>query len=177
MNKKLSTTLVAAAAAVMLTVAGCSQTDEKAPAETTTQTTDAASPSEDATETAPAETTEPAVADDSAAQEKALQELVDQENKQLEALDEELSDVYSDINVSYELPGTMIYAYTYKEQYDEVKELSDYFDGQIDSLQQILDTAVWPALDTFGHVGEKHAQYIYLNADGSTIWEKTFSEK
>lgn len=183
MKKRFSRVVVSAAAAVVLmTAAGCSQATQEAPEETTTTTeaTTEASPTETATETATEEPTEEATETvaaegDAATQEKALKQLVDEEMEQLKAYDDQLKEVYSDISADYELPGTVTFTYTFKQAQDAAT-FGASMEEQSDSLKQAAETVTWPRLEQLGHVGERKITYSYLNPDGSSVWEKTYTQ-
>jgi hypothetical protein len=51
----------------------------------------------------------------------------------------------------------------------------DYFESQIDTMQEQTDSQVFPIMRSSGLEGDLGIRYIYLNADSSLIWDKTFT--
>lgn len=82
--------------------------------------------------------------------------------------------VFSDITVDTEEPGTLIFTYTYAEAMDVATTASN-LDGVVDQLQQSCDEQVFPAMESAGVTGEKSVVYIYLDSNGSEIWNHSFS--
>jgi hypothetical protein len=176
MNKRLSKTIAAAALSVMLLgAAGCSNADEETPAPSTSETTPAAddSASDESSEAENTDTADSGV--DAAKQEEILDQLVTAESGQIDAIKDQFPGVYSDIAIEYELPGTIKYTYTYAEQVETTDEMVDYFESQIDTMQEQTDSQVFPIMRSSGLEGDLGIRYIYLNADSSLIWDKTFT--
>lgn len=81
---------------------------------------------------------------------------------------------YSAITITGEQPSTVVYTYTYAQQLDGPATASA-LDGQVDQLQDVCDSAVFPEMEGQGITVDPQVRYVYLNADGSEIWSHTFA--
>ncbi len=175
MTKRLRNTLAAALlTASLIGVTACSSDDNKdaTPSTSSSSSESSETTSEEPTTEESSASEEPA-ADDNA---KALETYAGLEKAQLDAMDESLKDIYSDIKVETAPPGGMVFTYTYKDQTDAAAAV-EYFEGQIETLQNLCDDQVFPAMEQTGVKGAKSITYTYLNADGSEIWTKKFDSK
>jgi hypothetical protein len=111
---------------------------------------------------------------EAASSQAALDAYVALERAAIPSIFESTGDVYTDITIDPEYPATIVYTYTYAETLDPVASAA-YFDEQIPTLQDVCESAVFPAMAFSGVEGTRHATFVYLNPDGSTIWTYTFS--
>lgn len=82
---------------------------------------------------------------------------------------------YSAITITGEQPSTVVYTYTYAQQLDGPATASA-LDGQVDQLQDVCDSAVFPEMEGQGITVDPQVRYVYLNADGAEIWSHTFAK-
>ncbi|NKY38665.1 DUF4854 domain-containing protein [Cellulomonas septica] len=82
---------------------------------------------------------------------------------------------YSAITITGEQPSTVVYTYTYAEQLDAPATASA-LDGQVDQLQEVCDSAVFPEMEGQGITTDPQVRYVYVNADGAEIWSHTFAK-
>ena len=111
---------------------------------------------------------------DSPAQLAALEAYAAAERAQLPAVLEAYPDLYSDAQVTTRGADTIVFSYFYLDQIDPAEIQAD-FDALIPGLQNLCDTAVFPAMQSMGVKGTLYVSYEYYNPDGSSIWEKTFA--
>lgn len=163
--------------ATALTLTGCgaaTDEDDATPTPTAEETASAAvdeAPAEqdDAEQDNDAEVDAPASND-------ALQDYVDLELSQLDAMGDSLGDLYSDISVEAVPPNGIEYSYTYADQVD-ASFAEESLAGIEETLQQLLDTAVFPMMVQAGVEEPLSATYTYLNADGTELWSETFTSE
>lgn len=157
-------------AALVLT--GCSSSDDEAETSPTpTVEAPAESPEPEVTETE-------APADDAAGSDSSdpLQAYVDLELAQLDRVGSTLDAMYSDITVEPEPPSGIVYTYTFADQLDPaVAEQS--VESIASTLDELTTTAVFPMMESKGVEGPQSATYIYLNADGTEIFNETFTSE
>ncbi|WP_413452544.1 hypothetical protein AA0Y32_10225 [Georgenia phoenicis] len=157
------------ALALALSLAACSS--EESEPETT---------SEPATQEAIAEETTPAAEETAPAQSKAadqeaaLDEYIALEQAQLDAAGDSFAEIYSEITVTPQYPDTVVFSYTYAQQVDAALA-SEELAAQAKDLQELCETAVFPAMEATGVGPTQQVTYIYTNADGSEIWSQTYS--
>lgn len=107
-------------------------------------------------------------------QETALDRYAAAEREALPSVMDANPGVFSDIIVETEEPGSLTFTYTYAQAMDVATTASN-LDGLIDQLQQSCDEQVFPAMDAAGVPDPKTISYVYLDSDGSEIWNHTFS--
>lgn len=83
--------------------------------------------------------------------------------------------VYSEASVEASPPSMIVYSYTYLNQVDGLATAA-FFDTAIPEFQSALDSSVFPAMASMGVTGTLRATYIYYNADGSLVWQYTFTQ-
>lgn len=116
----------------------------------------------------------PAQQGQSKAQDRALDEIVASAQSQIPTIINTSNGTYSTITITAVHPDTVSYTYVYEKQLDPSKA-GAYFETQMPAIQKVCDTQVFPAMKAAGVTSGQHAQYTYLNADGSQIWSHTFS--
>ena len=112
------------------------------------------------------------------AQTDALESYLDLERSQLDNLSGEMVDLFSEISVEGTITETgalAVYSYTYATAVDG-PVLAEYFDSEVDNLNSLSETSVFPGMRMYGVENALYAQYTYKNADGSEIWSHTFME-
>ncbi len=114
-----------------------------------------------------------AVLDDSE-QAAALERFVEIQRAQIPALLDANAGMVSDVRIDSRAPDSVIYTLTLAAHTDPM-DASPMFDALVPTLQTACDTLVFPAMASVGMKGTMHAVYSYLNPDGSTLWEKTFT--
>lgn len=107
-------------------------------------------------------------------QAEALERFVEIQQAQIPALMDAHPGLYSDIRVESRAPDSVIFTSTLAAHTDPVNA-AQMFDALVPTLQTACDTLVFPAMASLGIKGTVHAVYSYLNPDGSTLWEKTFT--
>ncbi|WP_084038418.1 hypothetical protein [Demequina sp. NBRC 110053] len=165
--------LSAAALVAAVALAGCSSPSD--PEEAVAPTVDAAAAE---SSTVPDETADTAPETDPAEESspsEALEAYVQLERDQLEAMSESLDVLYSDITVTAVPPATVEYSYTFADEVDP-EVFSQTQDATIETIETLVTSAVFPALEAAGVEGQKSAVYIYRNADGTEIWSHTITE-
>lgn len=91
--------------------------------------------------------------------------------EQITQLEETYADTYSDIG--YSLSGnTFTYTYTYKMQIDDTAGLKKNLESAL--TQDAVDDSITALEEETGITGVS-VQYIYYNADGTEIYNQTFS--
>ncbi len=91
--------------------------------------------------------------------------------EQITQLEETYADTYSDIG--YSLSGnTFTYTYTYKMQIDDAAGLKKNLESAL--TQDAVDDSITALEEETGITGVS-VQYIYYNADGTEIYNQTFS--
>ena len=91
--------------------------------------------------------------------------------EQITQLEETYADTYSDIG--YSLSGnTFTYTYTYKMQIDDTAGLKKNLESAL--TQDAVDDSSTALEEETGITGVS-VQYIYYNADGTEIYNQTFS--
>ena len=106
---------------------------------------------------------------------KALETYVEGERKTLPDIMAASSGAYSDIIVESEPPAGVVFTYTFTEQTDPAAA-TDYFESIVPDLQDSVDSAVFPAMESYGVTGDLSVTYVYLNPDGSEVWSKTLTQ-
>jgi hypothetical protein len=147
----------ATALVLLLSLSGCSASVIAAPATPTQTATDSAADQQSSSE-----------------EQQTLQRIVDSVRAQLPALLTAAAGVYSNITVDPSGSDTLVITYTFANPVDP-DTTSAKIDAQASTIQQVSDTTIFPAMKSGGLTGAIQATYIYLNADGSQIWEKTFT--
>lgn len=142
----------AATASLAVVLAGCSTIEGFLPGSDTETTTPTTTQAEEST---------------------PLSSYVDALQGQIPSVLAAYGDTFSDVEIVGYEPSTVEYAYTYAEQVDAVGSV-DYFNTQIDYLQETVDAQLIPEMESFDIV-DPQVTYTYYNADGSTIWSYTFS--
>lgn len=107
-------------------------------------------------------------------QRAALDKYVELERAQLPAVQKANPGVYEEMTVEAEYPGTIVFRYVYATQVDAAEAVK-YLDEMESKFQELCDDTVFPAMKQTGVTGDLGATYIYINADGTTMWEKTFA--
>lgn len=166
-----ATSLAALALALCLAGCGSDEPELETTPEPTTQ-----EPTAEPTTPAPAEESPEAEVPDQEAnpdQEAALDEYVALEQAQIDAAGEDLAAVYSEVTVSAEYPDTVVYAYTYAEPVDPNATATE-LDNMVSTMEELTESAVFPAMEATGVTPTQRATFSYYNADGTEIWTRTF---
>lgn len=100
----------------------------------------------------------------------ALDAYVDAERATLDALGE--LELYSSIDVEADYPSTVRFSYVFAEQLDPTTTTAE-LEATAPLLQQVCDSAVFPAMEQLGVVGPA-VTYVYYNADGTQLWTQDF---
>ncbi len=168
-----ATSLTALALALSLAACGSSEAEPEASTEPNSQVASA----EPATPASAPSSAEVAASDTEAAPDQDVEAALDQyvalEQAQLDATGDALAEVYSEVSVIAEYPNTIVYAYTYAEQMDPTAT-ADQLASMSDTLKELCESAVFPAMEATGVTPTQKATYVYYNADGSELWTKTF---
>lgn len=163
---------LAGAAALVLGMGACSSgsSDQSAAGAAATSIEEATPTATE--ETTPAATEEPS-ADDSSA---ALDEVVRDASAGTDSIKDQLGDTYSDLTVTGEAPGTLVYSYYFAEPIGDLEAGAAGIETQSDTLKDMAQNQVFPMMEQYG-VADPQMRFVYYDADGSTvIWEHTYSE-
>lgn len=83
---------------------------------------------------------------------------------------------YSDFRLEAEAPGTVVFTYVYATQIEDAAAASAALEKTApQQLQEVCDDQLFPEMRAVGISDPLAVRYAYINADGSTIWEKTFT--
>lgn len=83
--------------------------------------------------------------------------------------------IYSDITVTARGESSVDYSYTYVDEMP-VDEAQSYFEDSVQELEDATRTEVFPVMEAYGVPAPREVAFIYLNPDGSVIWEITITE-
>ena len=103
----------------------------------------------------------------------ALDEYIELEQAQIDAASEELAAVYSEVTVTAEYPDTVVFAYTYAQPMDPAATTAE-LDSMVSTLEELTESAVFPAMEATGVTPTQGVTYTYYNADGTELWTQTF---
>lgn len=162
-----ATSLTALALALSLAACGSDEAEPEATSEPTTQEVTAEETTPASEETTPAQS-------EAADQEAALDEYVALEQAQLDAAGDSFAEMYSEITVTPQYPDMVVFSYTYAQQVDATLAAQELA-AREGELQELCDTAVFPAMKATGVGPTQQVTYTYKNADGSEIWSQTYS--
>jgi hypothetical protein len=104
---------------------------------------------------------------------EALEEYAAAERAQIPAILEANPGIYSDVEIEAEAPHTIVFSYIYAEQVDPAAA-TEYFETVVPEIETLCETQLFPAMEAAGVEGTQAARYVYVNADGSVLWEKDF---
>ena len=155
-SKTLLATL--AASLLALSLVGCSPDSGGQAEDTKTETS---------TESSESDTSE---------QSEALESYAAAERDQIPAIQDANPGLYSEVTIEAEDPGTIVYTYVYAAPMDAAASAAQ-FETMVPELQDLCEQNVFPAMESFGIEGAKNAHFVYLNSDGSPIWEKSFASE
>lgn len=168
--------------ALSLALAGCSGSDSDSDARPTPTVTEEAEKNPDKARTPVADepTDEPTVEETEEPEEPpagdsnaVLDAFIAAERATIPQIMESMGDLYDAVEINPAYPNGVEYAYVYREPLDAVAA-AGYFDGMLDTLQTMCDTAVFPAMERAG-ISNPSITYTYRNPDGSEIWSHTFT--
>jgi len=108
------------------------------------------------------------------AQQDALDAYVASAQAVIPQLMESAPGVYAEMQINGIDSDTVEFAYVYAEQLDAASA-AEYFDGVAATLQATCDSVVIPEMEGAGITVDPKVRYTYYNADGSDVWERTFS--
>lgn len=114
-----------------------------------------------------------AQADDASHQ--ALDAYVDAERATIPAYLAESPDLYTDVSIEPEYPSGIVFTYVYAEALDQ-GAAAKYFDNLRDTMQDLCDNQVFPAMEKAGVTGDLSVTYTYANPDGTQLWTGTFTQ-
>jgi len=151
---------LAVACATVLALAGCTADDAPDPAPTgTAPSSSAPAPSPD-----PAELARRAALDGYVAAERAT----------IPALLEQVPGTYASVVIDPVYPAGVSYTYRYAEQVDPAAAAPS-FEVLDQTLRGVCRDTLFPALAAAGVTGARSAAYMYVNADGTTLWTQTYT--
>ena len=157
------------AVALTLLLVGCSGTDtDEATPPVQEQTAEEQEP-EDRPSKEP-------VADDEVEEEAlggGLDAFVEAERATIPAILDASAGMYSEIDIVGIQPDTVEYSYVYAEPIDAAAAL-EYFESMIDTIQELCEAQVFPAMERAGVTGSQKVRYTYYNPDGSELWSHLF---
>jgi len=117
---------------------------------------------------------QPALEQSDAEQRAALDRYVEAERAQIPVLLEATNQAFTDLRIESQSLDSTTYTFVFANQTDPVVA-SQAFDALVPTLKASFDSLTLPAMRAAGVQGTVHATYVYLNADNSSIWEKTFT--
>lgn len=170
------TIVVSLAAALCVTLAGCSAAVSTDPTDPGRVSATSNSPAEPSAPVESVEATQPAPppASEPADQAGALEAYVAAEARQLPKLKQQYSDTYSDIAIEAVQPDMIAFTYTYSGAVDK-KQAVTHFDSMIPEFEKAAKEQIFPLMAQYGVSPTQGLRYTYLAADGSTIWTHDFS--
>ncbi len=112
----------------------------------------------------------------SAGGEDALNEYVEAERSAIPEIMEQNAEVYTDVQIEPAPPSGVVFTYTYADQLDG-PVVAEALDQYASDMEEGLDKDVFPAMRQYGIKGDLNVTFTYLNADGTEIWSKTYTEK
>lgn len=157
------------ALALAFGTAGCTSTDTKSDKSTEVET----AATQDVGTAMETQAPDTDAAEDSD-QRAALEEYVAAAQAAIPQILESTPGVYSSAEINAIDSNILEFAYYYADPLDAAAT-AEGLDGVIPSLQAICDSAVFPEMIQNGITVDPQIRYTYYNADGSKIWEHTFS--
>lgn len=137
---------------------------EEVPAEQTTEPTSTPEPDQTPADPAP----------DAKAQAELLEKYAERERTSLAPILEQYKEIYADINVLTQAPGTVIFDYTYAAALD-VAATQANLEAMIPDLTKEIDDSVFPQMRSFGLEGPLEVVYSYKGPDQALVWEHSFT--
>jgi hypothetical protein len=107
-------------------------------------------------------------------QREALDAYVAAERATIPALLEQVPGTYAGVAIDAVHPAGIAYTYTYAQQVDPEAAAASFATLEA-TLRGVCDATLFPALARAGVTGSPSAAYTYVNADGATLWTRTFT--